>query len=201
MDLYVSTHVFMGCVIVCVIMYMCICCVRIHLHKHENALSFLWMRKLILANGIYVLWDFALGATSWSCVGATSWGRGRERCKVPRMAQSSTLQDTYFIEGKYESLKAIERVFYKFVYSISKWSWHIIHLHYIKVCMHFCITKTSLPTEFCNHYSLFWFSFQNSGLIRDEWEDELELRTVDGLAKFLNYFAGFCIWGLNCYQL
>ena len=31
------------------------------------------MRKMILANKIFVLWDFVLGVTSWSCVGTTSW--------------------------------------------------------------------------------------------------------------------------------
>ena len=70
--------------------------------------------------------------------------------------------------------------------------------------MYFRIRKTSLLTRFCTHYSLLWFSFQKSRLIREEWEDGFELRMVDGLAKFLSYSAGFCIWGLNfisCKQL
>ena len=98
MDLDVSVHVFMWCVgmfwaWLCILAYVC---VMVHWHKHEKALSFLWMRKWILINGISVLWDFALGATSWSCVGATSWDyagatSGRlEHHKVPRMVQSAT---------------------------------------------------------------------------------------------------------------
>ena len=120
--IYVS-RVFMWCVVIywawlCTWAYVC---VMVHWHEHENALSFLWMKKWILANGIFVLWDFALGATSWSCVGATSWDYvgatswGPKRPKVPRAAQSATLQDTYFIERKYESLKARERDFYEII--------------------------------------------------------------------------------------
>ena len=63
--------------------------------------------------------------------------------------------------------------------------------------MYFGIRKTSLLTGSCTHYSLLWFSFQKSGLICDEWEDGFELRMVAGLAEFLSYSAGFCIWGLN----
>ena len=90
MDLYVSAHVFMWCVVVC---WAWLCtwayvCVTVHLHKHENALSFLWMRKWILANWISVLWDFALGATSWDYAEATSWGP--QHRKVPCMVQSVT---------------------------------------------------------------------------------------------------------------
>ena len=63
--------------------------------------------------------------------------------------------------------------------------------------MYFHIRNTGLLTEFYTHYSLLWFSFQKSGLISEEWEDEFELRMADGLAKFLSYSADFCIWGSN----
>ena len=53
------------------------------------------------------------------------------------------------------------------------------------VCMYIGIRKTSLLIEFCTHYSLLWFNFQRL----DVWEEGLELRMVDGLAKFLNYYA------------
>ena len=107
--------------------------------------------------------------------------------KVPQ------LQNMYFIERKWKSLKATERDFYEFIlqyfkiekvwkrqkeifmnlfYSISKRSWHINHcIMYKYVCI-FCIRKTRLLTEFYTHYSLLWFSFQKSGLILDEWQVE-----------------------------
>ena len=131
-----SAHVFMWCVVMYWAWLYTWAYVRmmVHWHEHENALSFLWMRKWILVNEISVLCDFALGAASWSCVGATSWDYaeatswGPERRKVPRMVQNAThsakchaqhkvpqLQNMYFIERKWESLKATKRDFYEFV--------------------------------------------------------------------------------------
>ena len=86
-------------------------------------------------------------------------------------------------------------------YSISQ---KIMTYHPFALCisMYFGIRKTSLHMEFCSHHSLFWFSFQKSRLIHDEWKDGFELKMVNGLAKLLNYSAGFCIWDLNfiCYK-
>ena len=143
-DLDVSAHVFIWCVGMCWawLRTWAYVCVMVHCHEHENALSFLWMRKWILANEISILWDFALGVTSWNCVGATSWdyvGATSWRperntwCKVPRTVQKATIAEYVFYwkkMKKFESEKK-KRDFYEFVYSISKRSCHIIHLHYL----------------------------------------------------------------------
>ena len=156
----------------------------VHWHEQENALSFLLMRKWILANEIYVLWDFTLWATSWSCVGATSWDYagatswGPEHRKVPHMVQSVTHSTKCHIVGYVFHRKKMrkfegDRKRFLWIYFIIFPKDHGISS--IALCISkyvFSIRKTSLLTEFCTHYSLLWFSFQKAGLIRDEWQVE-----------------------------
>ena len=74
--------------------------------------------------------------------------------QVPRIAQGATLQDTYFIERKCESLKATERDFDKFVLKYLEKN-HGISSIALCISVHvFSIRKTSLLTEFYTHYSL-----------------------------------------------
>ena len=110
----------------------------------------------------------------------------------------------YFIERKCESLKATKRDFDEFVFKYFEkiMAYHPFALYI--VCMYFGTRKTSLLLEFCTHYSLLWFSFQKSRLIRNEWEDEFELKMVDGLAKFLIYSDAYYIGGwiiFDCKEL
>ena len=62
-------------------------------------------------------------------------GQSAAKChawvKVPRTAQSATLQDTYFIEKKYESLKVIEKDFDKFVLQYFQKIMAFHPLHYV----------------------------------------------------------------------
>lgn len=127
----------MCCYVLSMIMYMGICMCDGSLAWARKCIEFSTNEKWILTNKIFVLWDFALGVTSWSCVGATSWDYagatswGPERCKVPRTAQSATLQDTYFIERKWESLKATKRDFYEFILQYFQKIMAYQPLHYV----------------------------------------------------------------------
>ena len=98
----------------CVIMDMGICMCDGSLAWAQKCIAFSINKKVDFNKWVSVLWDFALEATSW----------GPKRHKVPRMVQNAT-----------HSIKCHNcRICI---------SWHIIHLHYVQVCMYFGIRKTS----------------------------------------------------------